>query len=412
MVRPSDSVVRATAPDRLRETTRGDTIVMFVKPLHATGGTLVPELSIGGPGEPADYFVRTVNDILAARDGTVWILDHGGNPTALPAYPTQVMGPPLLRHYDPSGKYLGTAGRVGKALGEFQFPSNLAQLPDGRIAVWEASLRRATLFSEDGVALASWTVEGGIRPGTPMTFTVGADGRFYVGWSPKWEPGADLSDSVSGPRFIRFSATGGIIDTIPAPDAIPNVGLRQPVLIQDLGGGRVIEHAVPLPYAPRSIVVWNPLGFWITGLSTHYGFELRRSPGAVVGSALNWHDGDTVISVRRDVPTVPVNRAERDEQATRLATTIRVQQHFFRLFGTLPATPEVKPAWTDIVAAPDGQILVQPSMSSEPYEPSLTEIQKKLTAVHWREPTAYDVFEPNGILLGRIVLPDGVQMVT
>jgi hypothetical protein len=211
---------------------------------------------------------------------------------------------------------------------------------------------------------------------------------------------------VDGPLFVRLTSDGAIIDAMPSPDPIPNVAL--PELL--LGASASIHTAIP--YSPRSFLVWNPLGFWITGRSDRYAFELRLPRGGSSPSRLVWHEGDPVVSVRRDVPLVTVDSAEREEQETRLSAQIKLLSTSFGLAGSRAPVPSVKPAWRSIVAAPDGRIWVQPSMPSEPYEPSQVETQKNLTAVHWREAIAYDVFEADGALLGRVSVPPDLHVIT
>jgi hypothetical protein len=53
--------------------------------------------------------------------------------------------------------------------------------------------------------------------------------------------------------------------------------------------------------------------------------------------------------------------------------------------------PDVKPVWSGVFMGQDGRIWVQISLPSEPHE-----------AVRWSDPVAYDVYEPDGTLLGRV----------
>jgi hypothetical protein len=53
--------------------------------------------------------------------------------------------------------------------------------------------------------------------------------------------------------------------------------------------------------------------------------------------------------------------------------------------------PAVKPAWSAVFTGQDGRIWVRVHLASEPYG-----------LVRWSDPSAFDVYEPDGTLLGRV----------
>lgn len=56
----------------------------------------------------------------------------------------------------------------------------------------------------------------------------------------------------------------------------------------------------------------------------------------------------------------------------------------------------------------DGRIFVQIALASEPYEPTQPEtaLERITGIVRWSDPVAYDVYEPDGTLLGRVRVRD------
>ena len=74
---------------------------------------------------------------LLADDGRYYVADYGDSRIAV---------------YDSEGEYLHSIGREGEGPGEFRFPQ-LLWVEEGRLAVYDPSLRRTILFSTDGTFL-------------------------------------------------------------------------------------------------------------------------------------------------------------------------------------------------------------------------------------------------------------------
>ena len=94
-----------------------------------------------------------------------------------------------IRHYDGGGRYIGAFGRKGEGPGEFESVDGLAVLSDGRVVVWDAGLRRLSVFSETGDHLSSVPVSTG-----------------FGGWRGfVWSREGDL--------LIRVPTEAGIVET-------------------------------------------------------------------------------------------------------------------------------------------------------------------------------------------------------
>jgi hypothetical protein len=155
----------------------------------------------------------------------------------------------------------------------------------------------------------------------------------------------------------------------------------------------------------------SPLGYWITGLSDRYAIDLRL-PVTAGRQARPWKAGDRVVSLRRDVPRVPVSAAERRQQEARLYSYIASFPTGTPV-GPRAVVPATKPAWTDIVVGADGRIWVQVAMPSVPFNRDASEWDalKNIPQVNWREPVVFDVFDPVGVLVGRVAMPTDTRLV-
>ena len=152
----------------------------------------------------------------------------------------------------------------------------------------------------------------------------------------------------------------------------------------------------------------SPLGYFATGQPDRYEVHLhipgsgrRNDPGPPT-----WRTGDPVRKIRRGVPPVVVSEAERRDHRANLEA--QIESFGGRRSGSLPKIPTEKPAIRWVEFGEDGRLWVKVWMPSERYEPTSPETIPGHAAEplpRWTEPTAFDVFEPNGRFLGRVVFP-------
>lgn len=392
---------------------RSDTIVKLAgAPRHPGGATLVAEVTIGGGNASDEYLFDGIRALLAAKDGSIWVADG--------KFP---FGPFMVRQFDASGKFLRNIGRKGDGPGEWQYPFALAQMPDGRVILRDDQAGKPlTLYKPDGKFDTTWA----FMSTTIQSILVDTEGFIWM----RSVAGVTMRPT-SPPVITRRRADGSLVDTVAEPP-YAQVQRATPVSVVSADGRTTM--GVRLPYQPGAIGGWSPFGYYARGVSTQYTIDLLIAPGArgrgdqrgipVAVSGLKpvppmWHAGDQVLSIRRNVPPVAVSDAERadqsafmDAQATSLASAMAGGG---ARSGPLPDVPRTKQPIRSVQFGNDGRVWVSVSMPSERYDPPPATParpgQFAPPVLKWREPIAYDVFEPDGSFLGRIVFPWDVGIV-
>jgi hypothetical protein len=205
-----------------------------------------------------------------------------------------------------------------------------------------------------------------------------------------------------------------VLDFVPATVTIP-------------GSGELLPSTLPVPFAPTTYAIWNPLGFFVTGVSTRYEVDLRRprdgegvtaapaARGMTPRRAGRWVRGNEILSIRRNVEPIPVTDEERKEQAAILLA--RGRQRDRRWNWDVANIPASKPAYRGLHVGEDGRIWVllsAPSVLSEipPDAVQRSELRNRSSVpiARWVEPTHYDIFEPNGVYVGQVEIPVGLTV--
>lgn len=127
-----------------------------------------------------------------------------------------------LRFYSLDGKHLKTVGGEGTGPGEFRHLVWAGVLPGDSVAVWDARLRRLSVFSRDG-ELGRTAEFGAVKGLFPTVHGAFADGSLLVaarvgaGGAPAPGSAAWRDTAV----FIRVASTGEVRDTLgrfPGPE--------------------------------------------------------------------------------------------------------------------------------------------------------------------------------------------------
>ena len=155
-----------------------------------------------------------------------------------------------------------------------------------------------------------------------------------------------------------------------------------------------------VPFSPTEVWTFSPFGYVVAGIATEYAIYLLRPEG--------------VLRIERALEPVAVDPAEK-ANAQELATDImRNDDPSWKWTG--PAIPDTKPYFLSLLVAQEGRIWVRVSQpggripDDELVEPNLASDGRKRAVRQWREPVAFDVFEPDGRYLGRVHAPMGFSM--
>jgi hypothetical protein len=353
----------------------GDTVVV-----RTVGGSvwgvqseLVAEVRIGELDGEDHYMFGQVQALAVAADGSIYVMDG------------QV---PALRKYAPDGRYLATFGRGGSGPGEYRQPDGgLAVLPDGRVVVRDPGNARLQVYAADGEPLASWPARGGFSTSNPMV--VDTAGRVHT--QVLLDPMAAVTDWRMG-MVAHDGATGEPLDTLPAPvwdfDA-PRLVARQ------TGDGGTSTSVNSVPFSPAPSWAFSPLGHMVGGLSARYAIDQYLEDG-------------TVVRIERDHEPVQVSAGEKANREEQVRWNMRRTQPDWRWNG--PPVPDVKPPFQRIYVGRDGGIWVQLHQPGEPIPDDEIDEPRDPGArppTRWREPVAFDVFDPDGTYLGRARAPRG-----
>ena len=305
--------------------------------------TLAEDLRIGSMDEEGPALFGQVAAVEADSLGRVWVLERNAKE---------------LRVFDAEGRHVRTLGREGAGPGEFGDPIGLAWAPDGHLWVADPGNARFTVFDTAGRYVTSHPRR---VAGYSMPWSGGFDreGRLYE-VSPVGG-GGDFRSAV-----LRFDAAMQPADTL----LLPRVESQQ-FELRSPGGGMMV---VGVPFTPGVAVAVDPRGFVWTGVTDRWRLHQQTLRG------------DSVRIVEREAAPVPVTAGDREAALQELKWF--TDQGGRVDLGRIPAH---KPAFSDLVAAPDGHLWVRPSVP-EGYEGA-----------------AFDLFDPEGRYLGRVPFPAGLN---
>ncbi len=116
----------------------GNHVVMQFTP----DGKLIKQLgTLGVPGDDASHF-NMPTDMVVTPSGDVFVSDGYGNNRVV--------------HFDRSGKYIKSWGRLGSKAGEFSLPHAIAIDSKGRLYVADRNNARVQVFDQSGKVLDVW----------------------------------------------------------------------------------------------------------------------------------------------------------------------------------------------------------------------------------------------------------------
>lgn len=354
-----------------------DTVADTIKVRTVSGqmwpadGRLVSDVSIGVLDGAPEYQFGSIRALAVDGGGDIYVLDAHG---------------PVIRKYAPDGTYVSDIGREGEGPGEYKRPdSGLTFTPDGRLVLRDPGNGRMSIYSPDGDYQGSWPLAGSMNTSNPLTATRSNDVLTPV----IKNLGASVTEWQWG--LARYHPDG-TVDTLDVPD----LGYEE---ARVSGESENSSSMTGVPFSPQQEAVYSPLGYFVTGVSDSYSFELLRESAPVVQISRDYEP----------VPVLPDEKAIRRKQITENFT-----ENFPGWRWNGPDIPDVKPAYRDFLVSDEGRIWVLASMPSErtmsDAEVRAEEQRLERPVNPYVEPVAFDVFEPTGEYLGRVTAPDGLQL--
>ncbi len=406
-----DSLLASRAGLLVRRPQRQDTTVRQAnEPRHRGVAGLRPELTIGVAEGPPEYTFATISNVAVTSDGSVLVLEAPSP------------GTPSLRQYDASGHFIRRIGGRGEGPGEYRGPGGIAVLPDGRILLADGPAHRINVYSPAGEPVDTWVLSVPVSTGGNGGLRVESSGSVVLRTSlfDRNAPPAQRVRQV----LLRLRSDGTVLDTLSLTD-MPEVRSSAVTKVNETGSG-TSTMTLSVPYSPRAVWAWSPLGYMVTGITGRYAVDLRLPAN---GGA--WRAGDPVRSLRRSIAPVPVGRDERAAQRKRIEE--QLSRAPGRQTGSLADIPETKTPWKDVRIADDGRIWVTLSTPSEKFDPQLDPGSSTappsigvgvsrggapagappgFQPLPWREPQLYDVLDPDGTWLGQVAVPFDTRLIS
>lgn len=351
-------------PWRAETDTQGDTaVVRTVSGSEWGRARLVEELRIGQvDGDEHEVFGRP-GALAVGPAGDILVYDVQAT---------------ALRRFDADGAYVGTIGGAGSGPGEYRNVAGMAVLEDGRIVVNDFGNGRFNVYAPDGSPQGMWPVRPSTAAMRPLHPT--PDGGVFLHDVRRPRAGAP-SDEV----LVRLDRDGEPRDTLLIPDA----DYRPPGLEVRTEHGAM---GTNLPFAPTRHWSVSAGGELVTMIGDRYAVHVHRADGFV-------------LRIARVVDPVPVSPDERIAEEDRVTRWFRRSVEGWRWDG--PSIPATKPPIQWLHTGRDGSIWVRIARPGSPIpEPARTAGAHTFV----REPVVFDVFEPDGVFLGQVDAPAGLQL--
>ena len=354
-------------PQVVRDTI-GDTVVVRTLSGSTWGSpaTMVAELSVGETEGDPHYLFGDVTSLAVAPDGTIYVLDRQSTD---------------VRAFDPSGMWMRALGRRGEGPGELKQPDGVAVLSDGRVLVRDPGNQRIQTYGPSGTALAEWPLRTGFYTSDPLW----SDRHDNVYAEILMREAQNPSDWRVG--LIRYGSDGAIRDTLP----VPRSGFDAPhVEGHSADGGANVSYGVP--FAPSEQWTLHPDGYFLHGVSTDYRIDLLRTDAPP-------------LRIEKSYDPVAVETGEKEAAQRRVVRGISATVPGWRWNG--PSIPDHKPPFGTLMAGHGGRlwVIVRQPAKEEP-NPDYDTKNAGSEQTRWVEPTAFDVFQPDGTYLGQVKAPD------
>jgi hypothetical protein len=332
--------------------------------------------------DTASDIIGDIHSMAVTADGQVWVWD---NTT------------PALWLVAANGAAMRRIGRRGSGPGEYRSVNDIAVARDGALVMWDDGNARLNIYNADGTHRTTAALTFTDCCGLPVT--IDTLNRIWLRTHPRTiggkekpvDPAVIVKDEIG---YLRFDASGRLVDTVMAPTL---TGADLPVTalhITSTGFGGATRQ-VPYATYPRHAV--SPLGHVVSVMSRPYAVHTRA--------------GGRPVRVTREFAPPPVHEEERAQQRANIEFTMRRVKSDFRWNG--PEIPHEKPPIDDVAVGLDGRIWVQLSVPSEEFEPDPPSgpAEDRPPPISFRpRENRWDAFEADGRYLGRIAAPRAVSV--
>ena len=356
----------------------GDTVRVRIEgdiPTSLVRG-LVAESRVGAEDGTEEETFGSIEMIFGTPDGGMLIYDGQAQAALM---------------FDSLGSFVRRIGANGGGPGEHGHLNGIAQYTDGDWIFWDAQGGRLNRYAADGafqetirLPITGWFLQDGLR--------VTRDGSLHA-WAMLERGTAASTFEKSG--YIRLDTTGAVLDTL----VLPKLGVESPVLRAESADGST-STAYGLPWGAGSVSSLTPNGNLVASVGPSYSLLLLNA-------------GQKPVRVERSYTPVQVSATERSERREQITQVMRRLNPAWSWTG--PDIPAQKPAIRDFRIGDDGRIWVRVYTPGEPIPPEdLSPVPPgpnppvRLTT---REPNLYDVFSPDGRLLGRVAPPSRTRLV-
>lgn len=346
------------SPGSVVRDSAGVTIVESTRPAWEEGDAWrvsdSPLVDIGVLDGAPEYQLFRVAGVVRLADGRMVVANSGTGE---------------LRYYSAEGEHLRTAGRAGSGPGEFQSISWIALGGADSVLVYDQGLGRISLFSPDGAFVESNTVQAIAGDGTLRPIGRFADGSYLLQRALPGNP-ASLESGLH-----RFPSTLFRTTHNSAPDSLGTYPGHEGMVLIGTNTVSVFRGAI---MRRLETVVHGET--YAVGAQDAYEVELRHMSGEPA-TRIRWTGPDLAMT--------PDMIEYHEQQQLRNAPTDEVRRGLEQRLGDMKY-PDMVPAYGAVVLDAPGNLWVQ-------------EFRRDAEALN-----SWLVFNPEGSLLGRVQLPEGL----
>jgi hypothetical protein len=318
-----------------------------------------PTVDIGVLDGAAEYQLFRVRDARRLSSGNI-VVANGGTE---------------LRFYDATGAYLSTAGREGGGPGEFEGLQLVRPYLGDSLLTYDFNQVRISLWDQNGNFGRSYKVNPPGEFGFILGEDVFADGTLLARAPHVFRGAISEGAQRRDEEYNTYSMEGELIDTVgtfPGPDQFMRMGRD--------GNNMMVEILTP-PFGRGSYMELHGDQLYF-GSADSYEIERRAKDGALERL------------IRRDTPLRPVTAADverfvEDEIADIEDANDRRDRR--ELYEEMEI-PETMPAYQGLKVDDLGNLWVEEYESDPDAE------------------ARWSVFDPDGRMLGEVVLPNGLAV--